>query len=220
MERCPRRESNPQSPGFKPGRSAGWRTRAFRARAGAVGLEPTSGPSPPPRFQDEALIRPVGSLKLAIPAFRGLESNQRPPRSERGVTTNRNCPGSFLLVSSRRTLFTPFEFGGQGSNLRTPGSKPGVSTIRNYPRVSQSVPRDSNPRVRLGKPVPCHSARDAFTSQQQSGGRGSRTLKAHRSAAFETATVASRLAPPWSRGFRERSAPGEGFEPPRISAPD
>ena len=25
--------------------------------------------------------------------FRGLESNQRPPRSERGVTTNSNCPG-------------------------------------------------------------------------------------------------------------------------------
>src|SRR4051794_37982584 len=25
--------------------------------------------------------------------FRGLESNQRPPRSERGVTTTSNCPG-------------------------------------------------------------------------------------------------------------------------------
>jgi hypothetical protein len=25
--------------------------------------------------------------------FRGLESNQRPPRSERGVATSSNCPG-------------------------------------------------------------------------------------------------------------------------------
>ncbi len=38
--------------------------------------------------------------------FRGLESNQRPPRSERGVTTSSNCPG----VVMRR-------FGKKDSNL-------------------------------------------------------------------------------------------------------
>jgi hypothetical protein len=32
--------------------------------------------------------------------FRGPESNQRPPRSERGVTTNSNCPG--VVISGRR----------------------------------------------------------------------------------------------------------------------
>lgn len=47
-------------------------------------------------FQDRPLIRPVG-FRRVVPSgriqFRGLESNQRPPRSERGVTTNGNCPG-------------------------------------------------------------------------------------------------------------------------------
>ena len=40
--------------------------------------------------------------------FRGLESNQRPPGSEPGVTTNSNCPG----------VFNFFQFGEEGSNLR------------------------------------------------------------------------------------------------------
>src|SRR5262245_44978986 len=49
---CPGWDSNPQAPGFKPGRSADWRTWAFASSgrrgppacdAEAVGLEPTSG---------------------------------------------------------------------------------------------------------------------------------------------------------------------------------
>ncbi len=40
--------------------------------------------------------------------FRGLESNQRPPGSEPGVTTNSSCPGVLIR----------FQFGEEGSNLR------------------------------------------------------------------------------------------------------
>jgi hypothetical protein len=40
-------------------------------------------------------------------------------------------------------------------------------------------------------------------SPSQSGRRGSRTLKAHRSAVFETAAVASRLAPPFKLRWQE-----------------
>ena len=52
-----------------------------------MGLEPTSGPRPPPVFKTGPLSGRMASK------FRGLESNQRPPRSERGVTTSRDCPG-------------------------------------------------------------------------------------------------------------------------------
>ena len=43
-------ESNPQAPGFKPGRSAVG-VPGPRREAEAVGLEPTSGPRPPPVFK-------------------------------------------------------------------------------------------------------------------------------------------------------------------------
>ena len=48
---------------------------------------------------------PVAYRAIRIQEYRGLESNQRPPRSERGVTTNRNCPGVCCLNarSGRRT---------------------------------------------------------------------------------------------------------------------
>ncbi len=42
-------ESNPQAPGFKPGRSAVGVPGRFEAEA--VGLEPTSGGDPPPVFK-------------------------------------------------------------------------------------------------------------------------------------------------------------------------
>ena len=35
---------------------------------------------------------------MPIQKFRGLESNQRPPGSEPGVTTGSNCPGSNLFL--------------------------------------------------------------------------------------------------------------------------
>ena len=58
-----------------------------------MGLEPTSGSHAATCFQDRPLIRPDGFREGLQLEFRGLESNQRPPRSERGVTTSSNCPG-------------------------------------------------------------------------------------------------------------------------------
>ena len=58
MTQYPGWESNPQAPGFKPGRSAVGVPGRFEAEA--VGLEPTSGPQAPTRFQDRPLIRPDG----------------------------------------------------------------------------------------------------------------------------------------------------------------
>ena len=63
-----------------------------RVAAEAVGLEPTSGPRPPPVFKTGPSSGRMASVRLE-PEFRGLDSNQRPPRSERGVTTDSNCPG-------------------------------------------------------------------------------------------------------------------------------
>src|SRR5215831_15656017 len=84
-------DSNPQAPGFKPGRSAIGVPGRFEAEA--VGLEPTSGSRAATCFQDRPLIRPDGFREDSRSEFRGLESNQRPPRSGRGVTTTSNCPG-------------------------------------------------------------------------------------------------------------------------------
>src|SRR5262249_6628421 len=58
-----------------------------RLAAEAVGLEPTSGPRPQPVFKTGPSSGRMASVRLE-PEFRGLESNQRPPRSERGVTTS------------------------------------------------------------------------------------------------------------------------------------
>src|SRR5207302_666887 len=61
--------------------------------------------------------------------FRGLGSNQRPPRSERGVTTSSNCPG----------------FGKEDSNLHAPASKAGGLPLADS--------RERHARVELAYPV-------------------------------------------------------------------
>jgi hypothetical protein len=58
MTQYPGWESNPQAPGFKPGRSAVGVPGRFEAEA--VGLEPTSGSQAAACFQDRPLIRPDG----------------------------------------------------------------------------------------------------------------------------------------------------------------
>ena len=104
-------DSNPQAPGFKPGRSAVGVPGPFEAEA--VGLEPTSGSRR--HLFSRQVPDPAGSLPVLTPQFRGLESNQRPPRSERGVTTNRNCPGVFLVLwNGQSTLCL-----GSGRRIRT-----------------------------------------------------------------------------------------------------
>jgi hypothetical protein len=58
MTQYPGWESNPQAPGFKPGRSAVGVPGPSEAEA--VGLEPTSGSHAATCFQDRPLIRPDG----------------------------------------------------------------------------------------------------------------------------------------------------------------
>src|SRR3954467_982102 len=58
MTQYPGWESNPQAPGFKPGRSAVGVPGPCEAEA--LGLEPTSGPRAATCFQDRPLNRPDG----------------------------------------------------------------------------------------------------------------------------------------------------------------
>jgi hypothetical protein len=68
--------------------------------AEAVRLELTSDLSPPPVFK-------TGSSSIRITSvcqFRELESNQRLPGSEPGVTTSSNCPGIKLIKLGEKDL--------------------------------------------------------------------------------------------------------------------
>jgi hypothetical protein len=112
---CPKQESNLQTLGFKPSRSASWRIRAEVVPDGLEPPLPGCGPGVVAARPRDCLIgAEAARLELAtvLPApvfktgsssgrmtsvkFRGLESNQRPPGSEPGVTTSSNCPGSYL----------------------------------------------------------------------------------------------------------------------------
>jgi hypothetical protein len=64
-------------------------------------------------FQDSVLIRP-DDFRCKL---RGLESNQRPPGSEPGVTTSSNCPGSFCFNNDTSMLFGFAKLGEKESNL-------------------------------------------------------------------------------------------------------
>ena len=67
--------------------------------SGSRGTRTHNSPEANTCFRDRPLIRP-DDFRISISQLRGLESNQRPPRSERGVTTSSNCPG--VLDSGRR----------------------------------------------------------------------------------------------------------------------
>jgi hypothetical protein len=88
-------------------------------KAEAVGLEPTSGVVPPPVFKTGSRAPTEGwsqpdDFRFPCSKLRGLESNQRPPGSGPGVTTNSDCPGSAFIG----THLTNSKFGEEGSNLR------------------------------------------------------------------------------------------------------
>jgi hypothetical protein len=51
--------------------------------------------------------------------LRELESNQRPPGSEPGVTTNSNCPASFNVNDARAFAQVAPKLRGQESNLQS-----------------------------------------------------------------------------------------------------
>jgi hypothetical protein len=128
-------------------------------------------------FQDRLLIRPDD---LHMPKkFRGLESNQRPPGSEPGVTTSSNCPG---VVK---------DFGKEDSNLHR------LIQSQEACRLADSrfkcVMRGSNPPVRFGRPVP-YAARP-MTRIRMRKGRESNP-QGLRSPGFGPGAVANRLALP------------------------
>ena len=125
----------------------------------------------------------------AVFQFRGLESNQRPPRSERGVATSSNHPA--VLYSETRQ-----QQKGSGRRIRT-----SVAWFKGrQPTVSRSPRVPCGSRTRLSSLEGwrlCRSAKGTFSNQ--GGRRGSRTLKAHRSPDFESGAVTHRLALPSSR---------------------
>jgi hypothetical protein len=74
-----------------------------------------------------SLVLSESGLPVAYRAnakFRGLESNQRPPRSERGVTTSSNYPG--VVGRIREEGFEP----------PPPDSKSGSLPVSRFPRAS------------------------------------------------------------------------------------
>ncbi len=75
-----------------------------------------------------------------------MESNQRPPGSEPGVTTNSDCPASFPFSRHACVRIVRIELRGQESNLRPPGSKPGITTSSDYPAPSR-VPCGNRTRL-------------------------------------------------------------------------
>ncbi len=75
---------------------------------GSRGTRTHKRPAAAACFQDRSLIQPDGCRQCWLPVkFRGLESNQRPPRSERGVTTSSNCPGIAIGSDCQRTHGLP-----------------------------------------------------------------------------------------------------------------
>lgn len=99
--------------------------------------------------------RPIGVLGRTratdlVGQFRGLESNQRPPRSERGVATNSHYPG---VTSPRKSRVRE-----GGLEPPPPDSKSGSLPVSRFPRASCG----SRTRLSgLGSPCLNRSAKDA-----------------------------------------------------------
>ena len=91
---------------------------------------------------------PSSAGALARKRLRGLESNQRPPGSGPGVTTNSNYPGSLRHTISRKAR-------GEGIEPSSPGSKPGGLPLTD-PRIAKSALWESNPPRQVGslEPLP------------------------------------------------------------------
>jgi hypothetical protein len=134
FSRYPRRDSNPQAPGFKPGRSAGWRTRAtfsttsLQSNPGA-GIEPAASWVKTRRHCQQQLPR-SGS--------RGTRTHKRfysPPVFETGSSSSRSTS-----VSS--------------NSVPGAGIEPAASWVRTRRHYQQQLPRNrvlhsSDTRLRL-----------------------------------------------------------------------
>ncbi len=131
--------------------------------SGSRGTRTHNSPMANTCFRDRPLIRPDDFLVLETPIrlseLRGLESNQRPPDSESGVTTSSNCPAfqldyrlrpSSSLIARRPLLVVR----GEGFEPSSPASKAGSLPLAD-PRASlSSALRELNPPRRLGRPAP------------------------------------------------------------------
>ena len=175
-----------------------------------MGLEPTSGFWPPPVFKTGSSSGRMTSVANIAIKFRGLESNQRPPGSEPGVTTSSNYPGSFVSLDTT----VASQVRGEGLEPPSPGSKPGSLPLADpRSRHQQGVPCGSRTRLAsLEGWDLCRSAKGT-----QGGRRGSRTPKAHRSSrpplrggARGPGAVANRLVLP-------HQAAVAGIEPAIVS---
>jgi hypothetical protein len=163
----------------------------------------------------------MASVRDSRPEFRGLDSNQRPPRSGRGVTTVSNCPGV------REGGFEP----------PPPDSKSGSLPVSRFPRA----PRGSRTRLSdLGSPRltarpgthrPSHRVRDRGVEPRSPGWKPgvvpldqSRGLRAEGEGVEPSRLIArpdsSRVPSPIGLPFLNRRAPAAGIEPasPRLTA--
>jgi hypothetical protein len=105
-----------------------------------------------------SLVLSETGLPIACRAkFRGLESNQRPPRSERGVTTSSNCPGMCRKPDCQRVCDFPCF-----SQIRTRGRR------RSRERCSREIPAyeaaDRSGRRGGGAGVHCQNSIDQLAS--------------------------------------------------------
>ncbi len=89
-------------------------TQIDAEHAEAVGLEPTIRAKRTPVFETGPSSGRMTSFQFTFTftKLRGLESNQRPPSSELGVTTSSNCPAkensippSALILANRSAAF-------------------------------------------------------------------------------------------------------------------
>lgn len=185
-----------------------------------MGLEPTSDTKAATCFRDRLLIQPddfrkrVDSLLVAsVSKLRGLESNQRPPDSESGVTTSSNCPAVFTKQYFHQgcLLFAK----GSGRRIRTfiacfKGRWPTISRSPNgvcsTSSRSKSALRESDPPVRFGRPVPLPLGQGHVLSFRSCGGRN-RTCDR----AVNSRPPVPTRAPPQSHFHKQVGA--AGFEP-------
>jgi hypothetical protein len=166
-------ESNPQAPGFKPGRSAVGVPGPFKAEA--VGLEPTSGDYAATCFQDRPLIRP---------------DDFREGLNQSSGGWNRTSGLRVQSAASRPAATAP-EFGKEDSNLHAPASKAGGLPLADS--------RERHARVELACPVwktSAWTARPMTRSDTEAEGEGVEPSR------LIARPVSSRVPSPFGLPFR------------------
>ena len=141
-------------------------TRIVSSSSGSRGTRTHKRAVPPPVFKTGSSSGRMTSVRAS--KLRGLESNQRPPGSEPGVTTSSNYPG--ILLRHRWCG----KARGEGIEPPSPGSKPGGVPLA-HPRLCR-VPCGN--RTRLSSLEGWCLSRSAKGTCRQGGRSGSRTLKA------------------------------------------